>query len=123
MRRSLLTKNLFSLAFPLAAMAAAAPQPGCALFKAAAGAAPQVAGWLLEKIGQILSGADYQQRLDEVAEQQGPDYTAAAVREYLRTATVAPQGRAAIITMPPPDPTKSDRAELWLRRRGLWQKP
>jgi hypothetical protein len=57
-----------------------------------------------------------------VAEEQGVDAVAAAVRASIaRLSKPAPQGRAAVLTMPPPgrDPLRADRAELWLRRRGL----
>ena len=72
-------------------------------------------------MSDILGREDYQAQLDTVAEEQGVDAVAAAVRASMaRLSKPAPQGRAAVLTMPPGrDPLRADRAELWLRRRGL----
>lgn len=112
MKRSTLA---FCLLLPLAI-------PGCPAFRSALRAAAQALPWLVDLVSDILGREDYQAQLDTVAEEQGVDAVAAAVRASIaRLSKPAPQGRAAVLTMPPPgrDPLRADRAELWLRRRGL----
>jgi len=97
---------------------------GCPAFRSALRAAAQALPWLVDLVSDILGREDYQAQLDTVAEEQGVDKVAAAVRTSLARLSKpapAPQGRAAVLTMPPlaRDPLRADRAELWLRRRGL----
>lgn len=109
----------------LACLVAAAPQPGCALFKAVAGAAAQVPHWLVDLVGQLLSGDDYQEQLDQQAKVYGDATVAEAVRRNLSSLVAPPPGPARISPMvaPPrgPDHLRADRAELWLRRKGQWR--
>ena len=57
--------------------------------------------------------------VDEQATEYGEAAVADAVRQVWRRQTAAPQGRAAALIQPPRDPLRADRAELWLRRRGM----
>lgn len=114
MKRSTLA---FCLLLPLAI-------PGCPAFRSALRAAAEALPWLVDLVSDILGREDYQAQLDTVAAEQGADAVAAAVRTSLARLSKpapAPQSRAAVVTMPPParDPLRADRAELWLRRRGL----
>ena len=112
MKRSTLA---FCLLLPLAI-------PGCPAFRSALRAAAQALPWLIDLVSDILGREDYQAQLDAQAAEHGEEAVAAAVRVSMaRLSKPAPQGRAAVLTMPPPthDPLRADRAELWLRRRGL----
>ncbi len=97
----------------------AAGLPGCPAFNSALRAAAQALPWLVDLIADILGKEDYQARLDEQAAEHGEATVADAARQVWRRQTTAPQGRAAALIQPPRDLLRADRAELWLRRRGM----
>lgn len=99
----------------------ALPMAGCSLLGKALRGTGAVADWLIALIADLLRRDDYQTRIDAVAEEQGVAEVAAAVRVVMTTAVKEPTTRTAVMTLAGPqrDYLVADRAELWLRRRGL----